>query len=144
LPVMAPATTCSVEGSGKSSGKCGLRRSAHMGGVRELPPGTTVEQMVAILAFLVGRHPALRTRFLLDGDDQPCRQVLSSEGVVPLDVVDTDNDPAAVAEEIRLRYKETPFEYPNEWPVGTAVIRRRGPALTRWRCTAIWPPTRTA
>jgi hypothetical protein len=72
--------------------------------------------MATVLGFLVGRHQSLRTTWSVD-DGRP-QQVVSSDGVIALEVVDTE-DPDAV----RLRYQETPFD-PTEWPVRTAVVRQ--------------------
>ncbi len=98
----------------------------NMGGTHPVPTGMTVDDIVAMLRFLVCRHPTLRTRFLVDDDGRPCRQVLSDAGEIPLEIVDTDDDPDATAERVRLRYKEKPFDYRTEWPLRMAVVRRDG------------------
>jgi hypothetical protein len=47
---------------------------------------------------------------------------------VPLEVVDVGSgeDPAEVAEALRMRYEERNFDYEHEWPVRLAVIREGG------------------
>ncbi|HEY3609031.1 MAG TPA: condensation domain-containing protein [Pseudonocardiaceae bacterium] len=98
----------------------------NMGGVDPVPAGMTVADFVTMLRLLVQRHPSLRTRFLVDDEGRPCRQVLSDAGEIPLEIVDTDGDPAATAEAVRRRYKGKPFDYPNEWPLRMALVRRNG------------------
>ena len=108
----------------------GMRRRGTwmpMGFALPLPPGTTVEDVVAELRFSVGRYQTLRTRLRHDPDGRT-RQVVSSRGEVALDVVDAaaDADPAEVAERVRRRYWETEYDFVTQWPVRTAVIRHRG------------------
>jgi hypothetical protein len=91
-------------------------RSLNMGAAIPLPPGTTVEQLAVMLRFLVSRHQSLRTRWSVDDGGRP-RQAVSSDGVVPLEIVDTEDQ-----DEVRKRYQETPFD-PTEWPVRMAVVR---------------------
>jgi hypothetical protein len=78
----------------------------------------------------MGRHQALRTRLRFDSVDGQPRQVCSERGEVPLEIVDAAGSaPAAVAEAVRMRYEEQNFDYEQEWPVRTAVIRS-GDVLT--------------
>jgi Condensation domain len=93
-------------------------RSLNMGAAIPLPPDTTIEQLAAMLRFLVSRHQSLRTLWSVDDSGRP-QQAVSSEGVVPLTVVDAE-DP----NEVRKRYQETPFAA-TEWPVRMAVVRHR-------------------
>jgi hypothetical protein len=127
-------------------------RTLNIGGAMPLPTGTSIEEMVSTLRFMVGRHQALRTRLLLvaEGADVPGvpgvpevqgpvpapfppfpRQIVAESGEVPLHVVDVDegDDPVAAAEALRSRYELTPFDYAHEWPVRMAVVRQSG-ALT--------------
>jgi hypothetical protein len=102
-------------------------QSATMGGVTPLPPGMTVDQIADGLRYAVSRHQALRTRLRLADDPYRPQQVCSSEGEVPLEVVDVSGeDPAVVAETVRMAYEERNFDYENEWPVRMAVIRADG------------------
>lgn len=98
----------------------------NMGGVRPVQPGVTVADVARTMSFVIGRHPSLRTRFLIDRHGEPYCQVLSDHGDVPLEIVDADDDPLRVADEIRGRYREIPFDYPREWPVRMAIVRHRG------------------
>jgi hypothetical protein len=100
-------------------------RSVTMSGSAPVPPGTTVEQMTDLLAFIVGRHQALRTRLRFRDAGLPA-QVCVTSGEVPLEIVDTDDDPAAVAKTVEARYKEADFDYETEFPVRMAVIRHDG------------------
>jgi hypothetical protein len=57
--------------------------------------------------------------------DDPYRpkQVCSTDGEVVLEVVDvTDEDPAVVADTLRIAYEERKFDYEHEWPVRMAAI----------------------
>jgi hypothetical protein len=102
-------------------------RSVTMGAATPVPPGTTVEFVASTLAFVVGRHQALRTRLRLRDEGQLPRQVCSSEGEAPLEVVDAgDEDPTEVAASVQARYKEVDFDYEHEWPVRMAAIRKDG------------------
>jgi len=101
-------------------------RSRTMTGIDELPPGKTVEDAMDTLRFVVSRHQSLRTRMRIDSDGHT-RQVLSDTGEVPLEIVDAgDADPAAVAVEVRNRYRDTDFDYENEFPVRMAMVRKDG------------------
>jgi hypothetical protein len=99
---------------------------------QQLPAGATVDLVVAGLRFVLSRHQSLRTKLRFDGGGCPRQEVWSS-GEVALEIVDADAadggaaaDPAEVAEQIRRRYQDTVFDYPNEWPVRMAVVGRAG------------------
>jgi hypothetical protein len=100
-------------------------RSVTMTGITPSPPGTTVGQLADLLAFIVGRHQALRTRLRFRDEGLPL-QVCVSSGEVPLEVVDTVDDPGEVAAQVQARYRGTNFDYENEFPVRMAAIRRYG------------------
>lgn len=100
--------------------------SITMGGVTRLPPGVTLVVVAAILRYVMSRHPSLRTRFELDSEGRPCRQVLSSSGEISLEIVDATGDPAVTAEETLHRYRTTDFDHAHEWPVRMAVVRWQG------------------
>jgi hypothetical protein len=101
-----------------------------IGYAQPLPPGTTVDDVVDGLRYWMGRYQTMRTRLRHDPDGHT-RQVVHASGEVTLEVVDADDhdDPAKVAEETRLRYWHTDYDFVDEWPVRMAVIRHRG-ALT--------------
>lgn len=125
-------------------------RTLNIGGVMPLPPGTPVEEMAAVLRFLVGRHQALRTRLRPDPAGQrPPQQEVFAEGEILLHVVDLDGDevdgdeldgqagsadPQAgtdsaaerAAEELRDRFEQSPFDFTAEWPVRMGVVCRGG------------------
>ncbi|HEX5405142.1 MAG TPA: condensation domain-containing protein [Pseudonocardiaceae bacterium] len=103
--------------------------SDFLGGVVPLPDGLNVSQLVDSLSFVMSRHQSLRTRlaFDADGDPQHVYQVVSESGEVPLEVFEAgDQDPAELAEEIRIRYESTDFDYANEWPLRMAAVCRDG------------------
>jgi hypothetical protein len=97
------------------------------GGSMALPEGTTVEQLVHLLGFLMSRHQSLRTRVLLDADGEP-RQQLFDTGELFIEVhdVEDDGDPAALAESVEQQWKQAGWELANEWPVRWAIIRQHG------------------
>lgn len=127
--------------SGEESGECGvtwgqrnmLQMMQHaedavmIGGTVPLEEGTTVENIVHLLAFIVERNHSLRTRYRFREDGEPV-QVLYSSGEVALDVVDIgpDEDPADAAEAVRAGYEREPFDIADDWPVRMAVIRQSG------------------
>jgi hypothetical protein len=92
-----------------------LGRSFAMGGARALPAGTTVEDVAAELAYLMGRYQSMRTRFVPAGDGPP-RQVVHDRGTIGLEVVRGD------PEEVARRYRATPFDYEHGWPVRMAAV----------------------
>ncbi len=98
-----------------------------VGGAMRLEKGTTVDHIVHLLSFIVSRHQSLRTRIRVQPDGTPM-QLVADAGEVELEIIDTplDEDPAEVAEAVRLRYKETPFDIAEDWPVRMAVIRKDG------------------
>ncbi|MEN3359410.1 MAG: hypothetical protein V7637_3392 [Mycobacteriales bacterium] len=103
--------------------------SLALGGVSPLPAGMTVEMSAAVLSFILGRHPSLRTRVRI-GPGGRAEQVVAAAGEAPLEIVETgDADPAGAAEAIEARYHDEEFDYTDEWPVRMAVLRHRG-ALT--------------
>lgn len=97
------------------------------GGAMRLEDGTTLEHIKHLLAFIVSRHQSLRTRIRVRTDGTPV-QVLAECGEIDLLVVDAADgeDPAAVAEAVRARFEQEPFDAEKEWPVRMAVVRHRG------------------
>ena len=119
------------EGSGEAEltfGQRGLWQSIELAGVATVThlvaadPGTTVDAVADVLAFMVGRHEALRTRLVLLESGPPLQRV-SAAGEIPLLVVAAgDDDPAEVADALAAHWKVAPFEYETEWPVRMAAI----------------------
>ncbi|ACU73731.1 condensation domain protein [Catenulispora acidiphila DSM 44928] len=140
----ASAREIPVPFEGKGSGVCAMTwgqqaiwdtiartgRTLNIGGVMAMPEGTPVEEIAGVLRFAMSRHQSLRARLRLDDIDDrglPRQQVFESgqTALVVLDVSDAD-DPATAAEELRMRYEMTPFDYEHEWPVRMAVVCRGG------------------
>ncbi|EWC60319.1 non-ribosomal peptide synthetase [Actinokineospora spheciospongiae] len=97
--------------------------SETMGGIVELPPGTTVEHTTRVLRYVMGRHQSLRTLLRFDAPDGGPRQEVHARGTIGLEVVDAGGrDPAAVAAELRKRYETTGFDSAKEWPVRMGVV----------------------
>lgn len=98
-----------------------------VGGAMPLEEGTTVDNVVHLLSFIVSRHQSLRTRIRVQPDGTPM-QLVAGSGEVALEIVGTpeDEDPAEVAEAVRLRFKSTPFDIAQDWPVRMAVILKDG------------------
>jgi Condensation domain len=103
-------------------------QSATMGGVTALPPGVSVDFVADTLRFVMSRHQALRTRLRFDPSGGRPKQVCSTSGEAVLEIVDIADgeDPAVVAEAVRMRYEEQNFDYEHEWPVRMAVVRSGG------------------
>jgi len=105
---------------------CRQRSSLPVGGAQRLPAGTSVDDIVATLRYVMSRHQSLRTRLRFDADGRP-RQVVAESGVATLEVVDAgDADPAEVAGRLDRRYHDTNFDYTDEWPVRMAVVLAAG------------------
>lgn len=101
-------------------------KSVTLGGTSPLRPGATVDLMKDLLAFMMSRHQALRTRLVFGPDDSVRQQVFSS-GTVSMDVVEAgDRDPDEVAREIYHDYTGRDFDYAEEWPVRMAVVCQHG------------------
>jgi hypothetical protein len=100
-------------------------RTMNIGGTMVLPEGNTVEDIVALLRFVVGRHQALRTRLRFLPDVLPQQEVCES-GEVALELVDIgpDDDGDSTAELMRSEYELTPFDFRVEWPIRMGLIRR--------------------
>jgi hypothetical protein len=95
--------------------------------VAEPPPGTTVDDVVDMLAFMVGRHQSLRTTLVPRQDGRPPRQKVASAGEIPLLVVSAaGEDPAEVAEALSTHWQLVPFAYETEWPVRLGVVVAAG------------------
>lgn len=95
-----------------------------------LAEGTPLAEVVALLRFIVSRHPALRTRLSFAGPSGSARprQVVAASGELPLQIadIDDDDDVAAATEELWSRYERTWFDYENEFPVRMGVVRQSG------------------
>ncbi|GAA1172115.1 hypothetical protein F4556_006476 [Kitasatospora gansuensis] len=106
----------------------GQHSSLPIGGRTALPAGTTVADVAEELRYLMGRFPSMRTRLRIDPAGRPTQQLFDS-GSTTLEVYDAgDADPDQVASEVEQRYRSTPFDYTDEWPVRMAVVRRDGRA----------------
>jgi condensation domain-containing protein len=104
------------------------RSSLHLGGLAAFPVHRRLDEIVAGLGWMFGRHQSLRTR-LRFGPDGGVVQVVADRGQVPLRVVDAcDADPARLAALAEAEFRRTDFDYEREWPVRLAVIRRDGVA----------------
>jgi hypothetical protein len=100
--------------------------SLPIGGRAPLAPGTTLDDVAEELRYLMARFPSMRTRLRLDEAGRPTQELFGS-GTIPLEVYDAgEADPDALALAIELRYRETDFDYTDEWPVRMAVVRRDG------------------
>jgi len=102
-----------------------------MGGWKRLPPGTSIEDVVADVSYVVGRYQAMRTKLrFTDGRPQ---QVLSEAGETHVDVIDGDGWPPEdldrLAQRVQDWYQKTPYDFGGEWPLRVGVIRHRN-ALT--------------
>jgi len=107
------------------------RRNMNLIWPMPLSEGTPLAEIVAMLRFLVSRHPALRTRLRFvdgpSGNRQP-RQIVAESGEVPLHIADIGDgdDPAVATEELRSRFELNWFDYESEFPVRMGVVRQSG------------------
>ncbi|MEO7287274.1 MAG: condensation domain-containing protein [Jatrophihabitantaceae bacterium] len=93
-----------------------------IGGAFKMPAGSTVEQVVELLRFIMSRHQSLRTRLKLAADGQTY-QACSASGVAELTVVEAGAaDPAELADQLMQTWSGQPFNYEHDWPVRMAVI----------------------
>lgn len=91
-----------------------------------LPAGTTVEELADRLRYVMSRYPTARTRLVFEPDGTP-RQVVSASGEIALEVVDAgDADPEQVADALRLRYQEAPYDFTADWPLRMGAVRQHG------------------
>ncbi|GAA4260558.1 hypothetical protein GCM10022255_089670 [Dactylosporangium darangshiense] len=91
-----------------------------------LPPGTTLDDVVDRLRYLMSRFPTARTRLRFAPDGTP-RQVVSAAGEIDLEIFDAgDADPAELAERLRLRLQDAPYDFERDWPIRMAAVRRGG------------------
>ncbi|MDG6103538.1 condensation domain-containing protein [Dactylosporangium aurantiacum] len=94
-----------------------------------LEPGTTVDDVAEQLRYMMSRYPTARTRLRFDADGRPS-QVVAGSGEITLEIVDAGgDDPAAVAEAVRLRLQDTAYDFTEDWPIRMAAVRSGG-ALT--------------
>lgn len=97
-----------------------------LGGVKPLPPGTTLEDVSAELSYLMSRFQVLRTRVLFDPEQRPMQELFAS-GEIVLEVFDADDDyPAEVAARVRRGYADADLDFATEWPIRMGVVRARG------------------
>lgn len=98
-----------------------------IGYARAVAPGTTVEDLVAEVRYLMGRYPTLRTTLRHDPDGAT-RQVVAASGEIDVEVVDAtdDEDPEQVADRVRQWYWDGDYDLVHGWPIWIAIIRHRG------------------
>ncbi len=97
-----------------------------LGGPFPLPAGTTVDDVVDQLRYIMSRFHSMRTRLRLDADGRPV-QVVFGSGEIPLEIIDAgDADPDAVARSVCDRYSRTELDFTEEWPLRMALIHRAG------------------
>ena len=97
-----------------------------LGGVKPLPPGTTLDDIAAELRYLMSRYQPMRTRLRFDADGRPL-QVVSDSGEIALEVVDAgDDDPDQVADALSERYRSADHDFTTAWPVRMGVVRHQG------------------
>lgn len=91
-----------------------------------VPPGMSVDTVVAGLRYVMSRHESLRTH-VVTGQDGVLRQRVATSGEVPLEVIDAGaDDPAEIAARTTGRYYAEPFDYVDEWPLRMAAVCQDG------------------
>ncbi len=103
--------------------------SLHLGGSAPFPVPKKLDEIVAGLGWMLGRHQSLRARLRFPPEGGVLQEV-ADHGEAPLRVVDTPDgvDPAKVAADVDAEFRRTDFDYEREWPVRLAVIRQHGAA----------------
>jgi hypothetical protein len=97
-----------------------------MGGWRRLEPGTTVADISEELRYLLNRYPSMRTK-LVFGAPQGPHQVVHAAGEIEFEIIDApETDLDVLAEAIKDRYQDTPYDFAAQWPVRMGVLRRDG------------------
>jgi hypothetical protein len=104
-----------------------------MGGMADLPEGSTVEAVAALLSGLIGRHAALRMRLGTDDAGRLCQEIAGS-GQTGLDIltIPDDSDPADIARfvaDLIDTWPLTRYDFHRDWPLRMAVIRHRSACL---------------
>ncbi|HTJ37589.1 MAG TPA: condensation domain-containing protein [Dactylosporangium sp.] len=95
-----------------------------LGGVKALAEGTTVDEVVAELRYLMTRYEPMRTRLRFAADGTPT-QVVHAAGEIDLQIVDAGAaDPARVAEELCEAWSGKQLDFATEWPLRMAVVRQ--------------------
>lgn len=105
---------------------CRRRTWMPIGAHQPLPAGTTLDDVVSQLRFVMSRYPTMRTRLRVDGDE--ARQFVASAGQTTLEVVDAadDADPNRVAVLVWMRNADRDYDFASDWPVRMSVVRHRG------------------
>jgi Condensation domain len=101
-----------------------------MGGMTELPEGSTVADAAARLSGLMSRHAALRMRLAAGPGDRPYQQVAGS-GETGLDILTIPDDTgragaARYADDLMAGWPLERFDFYHDWPLRMAVLRHRG------------------
>ncbi|WP_020522322.1 condensation domain-containing protein [Catelliglobosispora koreensis] len=97
-----------------------------LGGVKPLPPTTTIEEIADELAYLMGRYQPMRTKLRFAPDGHPRQEVFES-GEIVLSIVDAgSSDPLTVAEAICDGWRDDTLDFASEWPVRMALVRKDG------------------
>lgn len=105
-----------------------------MGGMIELPEGSTVQDAALRLSGLMGRHTALRMRLGIDHAGRPCQEIAGS-GQTSLDILTLPDDasPAETTgyvDDLLVTWPLTRFDFHHDWPLRMAVVKRRDACLS--------------
>ncbi|WP_433060698.1 condensation domain-containing protein [Dactylosporangium sp. CS-033363] len=96
-----------------------------LGGVKPLPPGTTIDEVKGELRYLMSRYEPMRTLITHEGDAPV--QVVHRSGAIDLEVVDAgEHDPAHVAEDLCEAWRAKMLDFTTEWPLKMAVVTHHG------------------
>jgi hypothetical protein len=112
--------------------------SLNASGAQVVADGSTVESLAARLAWLIGRHPALRMRLATDAEGTVHQDVAGS-GEIAVEVMDFagDTDPSDIAkfaEQLWFDWLLVPFDHHRDWPIRFGVIRHGGVARYQVPC----------
>ncbi|MEU7870815.1 condensation domain-containing protein [Dactylosporangium sp. NPDC049140] len=95
-----------------------------LGGVKPLPPGTTVDEVAAELRYLMTRYEPMRTLLRFAPDGTPT-QVVYGSGEIDLEIVDAGAaDPGEAAEKLCDAWRAKQLDFATEWPLRMAIVRQ--------------------
>jgi hypothetical protein len=104
----------------------GQRSALPLGGRTPLEAGTSIERVVEHSRHLMARFPSMRTRLRFDAEGRPTQELFAT-GRLDLEIYDADDDdPDDAAAAVEQHYKQSDFDYVNQWPLRMAVVRHEG------------------
>jgi Condensation domain len=101
------------------------RHEQHIVITFEIPEGSALAGVKAMLNYLVRRHEALRTTYHLDAPGGP-QQRVHPPAPLPVVTVSTERDGTASPADVVERLSTTEFDLASEWPIRAIVLTTAG------------------